>query len=248
MKNPLVALAITAALAGCAARSFPEAAFISSNSREHLQAVTAPAVGAEALAQVGGTMLKTFKIRNVPALDVKTSHREVTDYRDGMKMAVDIRPGTYEIVATDGNGGKYFRAPYGIALSYERFNEFRSPETVNGGIFIGRDGAKSAYWFWSGYTTATLLPTPAVQTSAKTVEKEPDTVFEREIIYTGSSQSTLTLLYREFVDNRARPAFAQELKYDLQRDRTIGFQGARIEIISAGNTGITYRVLSSWND
>jgi hypothetical protein len=58
------------------------------------------------------------------------------------------------------------------------------------------------------------------------------------------SQNTLTLVYREFKDNLARPAFTQELKYDLSQNRIIGYKGARFEVVDAGNTMITYKVLS----
>jgi hypothetical protein len=51
-------------------------------------------------------------------------------------------------------------------------------------------------------------------------------------------------VYREFKDNLARPAFTQELKYDLGQSRVIGYKGARFEVLDAGNTAITYKVLS----
>ena len=41
----------------------------------------------------------------------------------------------------------------------------------------------------------------------------------------------------------ARPAFSQELKYDLGEGQVIGFKGARFEVVKATNLGITYRVL-----
>jgi hypothetical protein len=52
------------------------------------------------------------------------------------------------------------------------------------------------------------------------------------------------VVYREFKNSFARPAFTQELKYDLSQDRVIGYQGARFEVLNAGNTEITYKVLS----
>ena len=41
----------------------------------------------------------------------------------------------------------------------------------------------------------------------------------------------------------ARPAFTQELKYDLGEGKVIGFKGARFEVLSATNVGIRYKVL-----
>lgn len=45
----------------------------------------------------------------------------------------------------------------------------------------------------------------------------------------------------------ARPAFNQELQYDLNESNTVGFKGLRMEIVNATNTSIEYKVLSSFN-
>jgi hypothetical protein len=39
-----------------------------------------------------------------------------------------------------------------------------------------------------------------------------------------------------------RPAFNQDLSYDLNEGKTIGFKGLRIEIIKTSNIGIEYKV------
>ena len=67
--------------------------------------------------------------------------------------------------------------------------------------------------------------------------------FRRELIYSGVSRGSVTLEYREFSNDLARPAFSQTLTYDLEEGRTIGFRGARFEIISADNLSLKYRVL-----
>ena len=41
----------------------------------------------------------------------------------------------------------------------------------------------------------------------------------------------------------ARPAFSQELKYDISQGKEIGYKSARFEIIKATNTELTYKVL-----
>ena len=66
----------------------------------------------------------------------------------------------------------------------------------------------------------------------------------RELEYGGVSKGTVTLQYREFSGNLARPAFSQELHYDLADGAVIGFKGSRIQIIKATNTAITYRILA----
>lgn len=67
--------------------------------------------------------------------------------------------------------------------------------------------------------------------------------FRRELLYSGVAQGTISLEYREFINDMARPAFSQTLRYDLNEGRTIGFRGARFEILDANNISVRYRVL-----
>ena len=67
--------------------------------------------------------------------------------------------------------------------------------------------------------------------------------FKQELVYTGASQGVVSLVYREFKNDLARPAFSQDLKFDITTDNIVGFKGARFQIISANNTGIKYKVI-----
>jgi hypothetical protein len=53
----------------------------------------------------------------------------------------------------------------------------------------------------------------------------------------------MTIQYREFKNDIARPAFTQEIKYDLSQGKEIGYTGSRFEIIRATNTELVYKVL-----
>jgi hypothetical protein len=64
-----------------------------------------------------------------------------------------------------------------------------------------------------------------------------------ELIYGGLSQKTISISYREFVDKTARPAFTQEIKYDLNDGDVIGFRGARFQVLKATNTNIKYKII-----
>jgi hypothetical protein len=71
--------------------------------------------------------------------------------------------------------------------------------------------------------------------------------FRNELLFQGASNKTLRLLYREFVNDMARPAFFQDVSYDLTSvPMTVNFRSVRIEVIEAGNDGLTYRVLSGF--
>lgn len=116
------------------------------------------------------------------------------------------------------------------------------PSSERVGIFVPADSNKPAllYHFANGYHFG---KTPVTDYRKITIKKLTSESFRRELIYTGVSQNTLTLQYREFKDNLARPAFMQELKYDLSQGKEIGYNGARFEIINAGNVELTYKVI-----
>lgn len=69
-----------------------------------------------------------------------------------------------------------------------------------------------------------------------------------EIIYSGKSGSTLRLLYREYVQSSqgsmlARPAFNQELTYNLDESTEVSFKEVALKILAANSNGIDYQIL-----
>jgi hypothetical protein len=70
--------------------------------------------------------------------------------------------------------------------------------------------------------------------------------FRNELVYEGISGSVVDILYREFVNDLARPAFQQDLHYTLQNSgpTEVSFRSVRIRIHSADNNSIRYEVLS----
>lgn len=81
-----------------------------------------------------------------------------------------------------------------------------------------------------------------VQTKAPQMD-----TFRRELVYLGSGGGVLRLAYREYVNGLAREAFGQDATYNIGEGPTeVTFKGARIEVVRADNTGITYRVLEGF--
>ena len=74
--------------------------------------------------------------------------------------------------------------------------------------------------------------------------------FKRTALYQGISKGSIKISFREFVNDMARPAFTQDVSYDLQSDGTtsIAFKGLRIEVISARGPNIEYKVLKPFSD
>ena len=70
--------------------------------------------------------------------------------------------------------------------------------------------------------------------------------FQQTLIYNGRVGNKLRIGYREFSNTLARPAFNNEVEYDLDESSLIGYRGARIEVIEAGNQYITYKLLQNF--
>ncbi len=67
--------------------------------------------------------------------------------------------------------------------------------------------------------------------------------FKAELIYTGKMGNVVTISYREYVNDMARPAFYQDLRYDLGEGNDITFKSLKINIIEATNSKISFQVL-----
>ncbi|WP_323004165.1 hypothetical protein [Denitromonas sp.] len=70
--------------------------------------------------------------------------------------------------------------------------------------------------------------------------------FQQTLIYSGRIGDKINIGYREFSNNTARPAFNNDVEYDLASSSTIGYKGALIEVIKADNSSITYRLIRNF--
>ena len=77
-----------------------------------------------------------------------------------------------------------------------------------------------------------------------TIQKDS---FQQTLLYNGRIGNKITLAYREFSDNVARPAFSNSVEYDLSESAIVGYKGARLEIVKATNTELTYKVISGFS-
>lgn len=71
--------------------------------------------------------------------------------------------------------------------------------------------------------------------------------FQQSLIYSGKLGNKINIGYREFSNNIARPAFNNNVEYDLSESKVIGYKGAKLEIIEATNQYIKFKMLSNFN-
>ena len=115
-----------------------------------------------------------------------------------------------------------------------------------GGLAISKSESKQISFHTNGIAVLTPSPEP-ILTKVKITDLERPN-FRQELIYNGRSGDTLKFLYREYTSEILRAPFSQDVQYDLKDGKTIGFKGARLEIIDATNIKLKYRVLSSFPD
>lgn len=89
---------------------------------------------------------------------------------------------------------------------------------------------------------------PANYTLEKKLSSLSPDSFQQTLLYNGKIGNRITLGYREFSNNLARPAFSNNVDYDLSESMIVGYKGARLEVIKATNTEITYRLLSGFSN
>jgi hypothetical protein len=70
--------------------------------------------------------------------------------------------------------------------------------------------------------------------------------YQQTLIYSGRVGDKINIGYREFSNNTARPAFNNDVEYDLSSSNTIGYKGALIEVLKADNSSITYKLIRNF--
>jgi hypothetical protein len=71
--------------------------------------------------------------------------------------------------------------------------------------------------------------------------------YRQTLLYSGKVGNKLRMSFREFNMNMARQAYSVDVEYDLNDGNVIGYKGAKLEVLSASNTEIKYKVLKNFN-
>ncbi|MBB3122279.1 hypothetical protein [Pseudoduganella violacea] len=206
---------------------------------ERDEVVSLPTEGARSEVEVGQSMVSTALRSTTPAIETKMDIVHKSE-RMGLN-SVTFRAGKFYL-SGENREGKFYRSSNEVLLSRA------TTSRVVGGLFIPNqtNNPTKVYWFpHPNSRNPDADDHPSIDYKATTVERWGSTSFKRELVYSGVSQNTISILYREFKDDMARPAFSQELKYDLAQGRSIGYRGARFEIERATNISITFKVLKS---
>lgn len=218
VRTAVVGLALAMLIAPPSVAQVPEA-----------RLVAMPAVGAESQAEVGETMVSVAKVETIPSIVTAKTYA---------KSGLTVPPGVYSLASYNA-AGRYYR---GDGYLPHRTFGLSQPATT-GGIWVPT-GSAAPQIYWDGDFGPVRYKVPGITfTVGPAREKASALSFKRELIYSGVSGGVVRISYREFSGDLARPAFTQELTYDLADGDEIGFRGARFRVVKATNTTIHYVVI-----
>ena len=195
--------------------------------------VSDPPLGKVVTAEVGGTMLKQGKYVESEAIMLNQ------DLKIGLIGAYSFSRGYYLREGEDGKNEFYHPEPgpeggrvdkSALADPYRTMLVSKSAPTVCGVSVFGAKICEKNVSFQR-------VKRPALMSDG----------FQQTLLYSGRIGNKINISYREFSNNTARPAFNNDVEYDLSESMTIGYKGAEIEIVEATNRLIKYKVIRNFN-
>lgn len=218
----------TVLLAGCATSTRPVAS--------RIETIDRPGANEVATANLGDSLLTRGVVFWRQA--IRTSGP--TQINMGVGNTVVAPQGTYVLRVEDDKARYFVGGPpttSGLATG----------EYADGGICLAR-GADTIIGIFvaPGFCGDKNLAAASFQ-SVTVPDAAVSDIWRKELIYNGRSGDTIRVIYREYSGDLARPAFTQELQYDLSQQTEIGFREVRLQVEAATNTSIRYRVLQTFD-
>ena len=230
-------LVVAWVVSGCASSILSENLKRSFTPIYHSPSITDyPAIGEVKTVEVGESLVYKDKQTTIPAIDIeKASEHQVENL--GKKFTITILPGRYVENGNDASG-RYFEAVNGKVLING------DPDHGKWGVYVAdSDSTKTEIYVMSDTGKPLSYAGDGIQIAKSVHQRWDELSFKKELVYAGISHNVVSILYREFTNDMARPAFSQDIKYDLSESKTVGYRGSRFEIIKATNQGLTYRTL-----
>lgn len=220
----IVTILATSMLAACVAPTY--------NYAPKAVAISHPAVGAVATASVGDEMVSQGVLYEREALLL---HK---DADIGLFSAYTLHPGYY------------------LKQGENRKSDFYQPSPTPDGGRVEKAALADPYKSVQAYKADNRICVVTVFNASACTKASFDRVtkamatdesFQQTLIYSGKIGQKIKIGYREFSANVARPAFSNDVDYDLSDSTTVGYKGARLEILEATNDHVTYRLISNFN-
>lgn len=123
------------------------------------------------------------------------------------------------------------------------YQKFISRNYGSWGIFVDVEGKIGSTLISSQGSEARITKIPDTIAFVKTDSVVPEEGgFAAELLYSGITGDTLRLSYREYANDFARPAYSQDLTYNLKESNIVTFRSLKIKIYRADNNEIEFSV------
>lgn len=220
----LAAALVVLSLAGCASPK--------NNYTPETQAFSEPALGVEVTAGVGEKMVSQGVVVRRDALDVLSPIQ--------VSIGHGIGPGIY-IKTGDDETADYFSPKLGDGGG--KLSRSSSIFDLPSSLMLRRDGSLCVVTISNQFVCGAV----GGQFERRKVDFITERSFQQTLIYSGRSGSKVNVGYREFTADVARMAFNNDVEYDMNESKVIGYKGAEIEILEATNRFIKYKVIRNFN-
>ncbi|MEM1147700.1 MAG: hypothetical protein AAGH49_07910 [Pseudomonadota bacterium] len=196
-----------------------------------------PNIGEVVSADIGDPVLRKGEHYPVPAINLLNPISKDAGLFVGFDIPVQQMLAVYE----DENY-TYYQATQMIQKELLVGN---SP--VRGGICVSKkDRSIAKVYVAVGHCGLKIEPDPVL--SFATVPIMSELGFLQELLYNGRVGNYVRFLYRDSSQNAEEPENTEDLQHNLDEGNDVVFRGARLEVLSASNKSLQYRVLKSFED
>lgn len=196
--------------------------------------VSEPSIGTVSTVRIGDTMLKQGKYREHDAILLAATASV------GLG-AYTLHPGYYMKIGEDAQAEFYVPGRADDGGRVEK-SAFADPWNA---IMVKKSGG-SNLCVVTVMNLASCTDAPRLDKTRRPVLAQD--AFQQTLIYNGKVGAKINVGYREFSNNYARPAFNNNVEYDLSESTRIGYKGAEIEVLEATNQYIKFKMLKNFND
>ena len=248
MNIKIIIISIVIALGGCSSSPPIKSERLTRSftfTETKAQLVELPKIGEIFTIEIGESLTSKFHKIETPAIEVLESYTFKTSNL-GKELFVTIEAGKFVSHGKDDSG--IFYKPLNGKTYISTKEKNKGTEMSGSGVYVSNGSSDvTEYYVLTKDGRPLNYEAPNIKIKKYFSEKISEESFKKELVYTGVSKNIITVLYREYNEGVARPAFTQELKYDLGEGKVVGFKGARFEVIKATNTGLTYKATSHLN-
>lgn len=230
MKNIVILIALAIGATGCASVNVTQPSQVTEKVGQ------LPELNAPASVTVGSTMFSQYRYWS------KTGYRLLSPLSIGLALgSIRTEVGDFVVPAVAEGAPAYCTEK--MAYVDPLVGPYRTAcflDNTGTGSFDLVKAAPGMVWFNK------KLESPISYERSELQVPRPDSK-KFELLYQGISAKTLRLSYREYMNDFARPAFFQDVSYEITNFPTeVTFRTVRINVLSADNNGIRYRILSGF--